>query len=302
MPTELSRKGVTLGNVALILVERGKLDEAEQMVRTAFGYFQQAYDKDPEQPERQDELYIAHWNLADIHIRQGHHAQAHDDVERIIEVFPQRMQAYVEGISLLSRCAELVGRDTAGAETAQQYRQRAGQLLQQSQKATTGPPDMANDLAWQLANWPNASLRDPSRAVRLAERIVQLSPQKADYWTTLGAAQYRSGQWRAAVTSLEKSVQLRNGGQAHDWLLLAMAHWRLEEEQKAREWYEKAAKGTEEDATDDEELSRLKKEAMSLLRSTEQASDEKHPDARASDIHDNLNGWGIASRSAQPTV
>ena len=116
---------------------------------------------------------------------------------------------------------------------------------------------------------------------------MQLSPQKADYWTTLGAAQYRQGQWRAAVTSLQKSVELSGGGQVRDWLFLAMTHWRLEEKQEARQWYDKAAKWTEDNQSGDEELDRLRNEVADLLDAADEARYDEHSDARVSGISHN---------------
>jgi len=42
-----------------------------------------------------------------------------------------------------------------------------------------------NSLAWLLATSPDAKRLDPDRAVRLAEKAVQLAPKAGNYWRTL---------------------------------------------------------------------------------------------------------------------
>ena len=46
-------------------------------------------------------------------------------------------------------------------------------------------------------------------------------------------------------------MDLRNGGDSFDWFFLAMAHWRLGEKDKAREWYERAVQWMDKNQPDD---------------------------------------------------
>ena len=89
---------------------------------------------------------------------------------------------------------------------------------------------------WQLicllANCPDEALRDPPRAVALAKRV--LPPSAGHYWRYLALAQYRSQQWQDAADSIQQAMDLREGGDAFDWLLLAMAQWQLGQKEKAR--------------------------------------------------------------------
>jgi Flp pilus assembly protein TadD len=122
-----------------------------------------------------------------------------------------------------------------------------------------------NDLAWLLATCPQERLRDPKRAVELARKAVELEPKEGGYWNTLGAAQYRAGSWKGAVEALEKSMALSKGGDAIDWFLLAMAHWRLDRKDEARKWCERAVKWMEKNAAQNEELRRFRGEAEQVL-------------------------------------
>src|SRR5262249_24166870 len=50
----------------------------------------------------------------------------------------------------------------------------------------------------------------------------------------------RAGDWKAAVAALDKSVELRQGGDAMDRLFLAMAHRKLGDPDEARKAYDLA--------------------------------------------------------------
>ena len=39
--------------------------------------------------------------------------------------------------------------------------------------------------------------------MRLAKEAVELKPEEGTFWNTLGAAQYRAGDWKAAIAALE---------------------------------------------------------------------------------------------------
>jgi WD40 repeat protein/serine/threonine protein kinase/tetratricopeptide (TPR) repeat protein len=122
-----------------------------------------------------------------------------------------------------------------------------------------------NQLAWLLATCPEAKFRDAKRAVELAKRAVELKRQEGNYWNTLGVAHYRAGSWKEAVAILEKSMELRKGGDGFDWFFLAMAHWKLGEKDKAREWYDRAVQWMDKNQPTNDELRRFRTEASELL-------------------------------------
>ena len=129
-----------------------------------------------------------------------------------------------------------------------------------------------NHLAWLLATYPDAKLRDPQQAVKLASKAVQLAPKEGGYWNTLGVAHYRADDWKAAVAALNKSVE-RKGGDASAWLFLAMAHHKLGNHDEGRkrydqavEWMNKNKAALEKDRTKAEELRRFHREAEEVLQ------------------------------------
>src|SRR5262249_24155019 len=106
--------------------------------------------------------------------------------------------------------------------------------LQDPKDATT-----LNNLAWLLATCPDSTLHDSKRAVELATKTVDLEPT-GNNWNTLGVAQYRAGNWAAAIEGLNKSMELRQGGDALDWFVLAMAEQQRANNDQARELFDKA--------------------------------------------------------------
>jgi serine/threonine protein kinase/Flp pilus assembly protein TadD len=120
-------------------------------------------------------------------------------------------------------------------------------------------------LAWVLAIRPDSHQRYPGVALDLAQQAVDLAPQDGDVQQTLGIAQYRASNFQAAVQALDKAVELRCLRDVVSWLFLAMAHWRLGEKDKAREWYDRAAQWMDKNKPKDDELRPFRTEAAELL-------------------------------------
>jgi serine/threonine protein kinase len=97
-----------------------------------------------------------------------------------------------------------------------------------------------NELAHLLSTSPVDRCRDTAKAVQWARRAVELKPQEARFWSTLGAAHYRAEDWGAAVAALEKARKMHTGGVSYFGFYLAMAQWRLGHKTEARQLYEQA--------------------------------------------------------------
>ena len=123
-------------------------------------------------------------------------------------------------------------------------------------------------MAWFLATCPVPRLRDPARAVELARRAVEKAPGERSFRNTLGVALSRSGDWRAAIEALEKSMQLGHGGDPFDWFFLAMAHWQLGDRDQAGTWYDRAVEWMDKNRSSDHELKHFRAEAATLLGRT----------------------------------
>jgi serine/threonine protein kinase/Tfp pilus assembly protein PilF len=128
------------------------------------------------------------------------------------------------------------------------------------------PGHNENSLAWFLVNCPDPSFRDPKRALELARKSVNRAPQQADCWNTLGGAYFRAGDAAQAVGALQRAVDLRQGGDAMDWMLMAASRWALGQATAARDarakataWLEKNPRGRT------EEVVRLQKEVEEIM-------------------------------------
>ena len=99
----------------------------------------------------------------------------------------------------------------------------------------------------------------------MAQEGIELQPKTGDVWNTAGVARYQAGDHQGAVAALQKSVELRSGGSAHDFFFLAMAHHQLGNKTEARTWYDKAVAWMDKNAPKDEELKRFRAEATELL-------------------------------------
>jgi serine/threonine protein kinase/Tfp pilus assembly protein PilF len=122
-----------------------------------------------------------------------------------------------------------------------------------------------NNLAWFLATCPDKRFRNPGQALALAKGVVEQAPQVGIAWNTLGVAYYRNGDWRAAVSALTKSMELRKGGDGLDWFFLAMAHWQLGERDSALKTYHRAVEWMTRASRSDDELCRFRDEAAEVL-------------------------------------
>jgi len=122
-----------------------------------------------------------------------------------------------------------------------------------------------NGLAWLFAAVPGRSPEQARKAMALAERAVELDPDNGNIWSTLALARYRVGDWPGASSAIERSMRLRGGGHANDWVILAMIRWRQGNRTEARRWYDQASTQNKRQGRSDDDLRRLRDEASALL-------------------------------------
>jgi WD40 repeat protein/serine/threonine protein kinase/Tfp pilus assembly protein PilF len=222
----------TLIELGSFLGKVGRHQEAQKAFRAALTYQVQmaGLPNDPFKNERA----MTHYLLGRSLVRTDSLPQAAEQFHRVVELRP----AYDP-------------RSTASWEGA-------------------GNPDVLNALAWFFATCPAQQLREPALAVKLASKAVKYSEhtgaaENCNHWNTLGVAQYRAGDFRIAIASLEKAIALAKEGTSFDWFFLAMAHWQLGEKDRARELHVKAVDWMDKHKSGDEELCRLREESAALL-------------------------------------
>jgi tetratricopeptide (TPR) repeat protein len=119
-----------------------------------------------------------------------------------------------------------------------------------SHKTTTSGPQ--REIAWFLATCGDAAIRNADQALALAHQTLQqadeagvlATPLGAKFWSTLGVAQYRSGDWQAAITSFDRAYRLEQLEQhiVPYGFFVAMSHWQLGDKDEARNWYNRTTR------------------------------------------------------------
>ena len=168
--------------------------------------------------------------------------------ERLAAEYPDVVdyrQSLADALSQLGRTLALAGREREAAT----YYERS---LALARKLVDEHPDsrdhkhvlarMAHVTAELLAIARDPEVRDAARAVTLARMSVEILPGEMDavFWKVLGTAEYKAGNWDAALRAVEKDAELRGGGgYAYPWLIRALAHARRGEMKEARAWFAK---------------------------------------------------------------
>jgi tetratricopeptide (TPR) repeat protein len=71
------------------------------------------------------------------------------------------------------------------------------------------PPEILNNLAWQLATCPDSKVRDGTRAVRLAQRACELTHYRKTIMVgTLAAAYAEAGRFDEAIATAQRACDL----------------------------------------------------------------------------------------------
>lgn len=197
-----------------------------------------------------DDLNHSYWKLAAARQADGRMAEAEQTFTRAIELNPD-----AEGVWFM-RGAFLA---------SQQQVEKAAHDYATSLELNPKSADTYNSLAWLLATCADAKLRDPVRSVELARKSVELAPARGEFWNTLGVAQYRAGDWKGAIKTLTKSMELRNQGDSSEYFFLALSHEKLGENATARKWYDKGVQWLEKNQPQNDEFKRFRNEAEELL-------------------------------------
>jgi tetratricopeptide (TPR) repeat protein len=266
-------------NLTRLLAETGRPEAAAPLGRRAVDLYAKVIAALPDEVGRQPLVTRVARLLAGVLKNSGRPAEIAKGYRRALELAEKRaaqspaqvgfrfLTAYWH--SALGSVFTSTGR---GAEAANAYRQAAADYRAALERNQKHVPAL-NDYAWLLATCPEVTLRDGRRAVALAKQAVGLAPRAGYLWNTLGLAHYQAGDWSAAITALEKSLELDAGipewwarRAAYSTFFLAMAHWHLRDHKESRRWYDRAVAWMEKHEPKDEELRRFRAEAAALLK------------------------------------
>jgi tetratricopeptide (TPR) repeat protein len=257
------KKGATL------VAQNPRAAEAE--LRLALRNWQELTAAAPLQPEYRHNLAVTHHNLGAAFAQRGKSAEAIESYRQAVLQYDRLSadaptydrhradrQKAQQSLTALSTASTLLRNlpfldETAAAQKARaledagrwreaadshrssvvQHQQRQAEFSDQTVYRALLAMKL-NRLAWFLANCPDQQVRDPQGAVEAAQKTLEVAPEEGAYWNTLGAAHFRAGNWKECTAALEKSMQLRRGGDAMDWLFLAMASHKLGKDEEAR--------------------------------------------------------------------
>jgi tetratricopeptide (TPR) repeat protein len=201
-------------NLGELLAQQGSMDEAVV-------HFQKAIQIQPDFAE-------AHYNFGNVLVQQGQWDGAIAEFKKTLETQPDFAEAHNNlGNILLER---------GQVEVAMNHFQMALQLqpdfaeahynlgkallengrvqealahCQKSLKLQPDNPDALSLLAWVLATWPEASVRNGAQAVKLAEQANELSGgRNLLVLRALAAAYAEAGQYAEAITTARRAGQL----------------------------------------------------------------------------------------------
>ena len=219
-----------------------RLEEAERHLREAIGFFQRLSGVYPVDARVPVQLGIWHHDLAEVLTAMGRLKEAEEAHQQSLAAWESSVTAATATFSrgkglAYYRLGELLHATGRTDEARQQFDQ-AQAIMEDLARRRPNEADCHWQLICLLANCPDEELRDPARAVALAQRV--LPPSAGHYWRYLALAQYRSQQWQDAANSIQQAMDLRQGGDAFDWLLLAMSQWQLGQKDAAFEKYSQA--------------------------------------------------------------
>ncbi|HUG92264.1 MAG TPA: protein kinase [Planctomycetaceae bacterium] len=136
-------------------------------------------------------------------------------------------------------------------------------------KKLDADPDHRHALGWLLVYCRDPAVGDPARAIELAGRLTDELPHNGRYWTLLGAARYRAGEWAASRAALEKAADCSPHADCFTQLFLAMACSRCGDAEAARSAWQRATETFEQERPGHRLLIRLREEARECLEPAE---------------------------------
>jgi tetratricopeptide (TPR) repeat protein len=167
-------------NLGNALLQTGLVDEA-------IVHLQEALEIDP--------TYVpAQSNLGSALLQKGRVEESFDHLQRALEIDPDYIAAHFNLANTLLQMG------------------RVDEAISHLQKVlTTDPndPEAQKNMAWVLATWPEARIRDGTKAVELAERANQLTESRNPIiGATLAAAYAETGRFPDAIRTAEAALQL----------------------------------------------------------------------------------------------
>jgi tetratricopeptide (TPR) repeat protein len=178
-----------------------------------------------------------------------HRLAFHPDGYRVLATTPTEVQVWDgrpptpelqterEAVGLLDNLfakpllkAEVLARVRGSQSIADEVRQQALALAE----SYRDDPDRFNQASWQIICQPTAPQDKYVVALGHAQTACRLDPENGNYLNTMGAGQYRLGNYQDALATLTQADQLRKGTSPFDASFLAMILARLGRKDEAQ--------------------------------------------------------------------
>jgi tetratricopeptide (TPR) repeat protein len=262
-----------------MLRRKQEYPEARRLLEQAVSRELAVLKENPQNEESRTFLRKHYLNLAFTLLPMNEYEESVGAAREFLKVSPKGPAEYITAASVVVQCLSGKEREAANipeaerwallaswSEIASEYIQRAidTQLLK-CEKLPSFDLLSCNNVAWYLVTHPSLRFGKTRASVELAKMATQHRPGSGIFWNTLGIAHYRGGEWKESIQALEKSIELRSGGDSNDFFFLAMAHWQLGDRERAQQWYKRAVRWMEKNPSDDPDLRRFRAEAIALL-------------------------------------
>ncbi|AMV41041.1 protein kinase domain-containing protein [Planctomyces sp. SH-PL62] len=234
-------------NLATFLHNSGRYQEAEPLYLRAIEFLQLPSTEYPE-PRRRKVLAVAHMNLGRMRSATDRLEDGLADLRRsesLLESLVEEFPDIIEYPSLLAVCCRLLGYaliDAGQHQEASRIGRRGVELVErlvEHHPSVPGDRREMVDLLCMIADvescLPKESSSDPERALEIVSRAMTLGGDGVDA-RSQAWARYRAGDFRGCLKALEGKPTYPADGDFFG----AMAHWRLGDEAKAREVFERA--------------------------------------------------------------
>jgi tetratricopeptide (TPR) repeat protein len=295
---------------AVVKIEKGDRD-AETLLQEAIAAWEEILPQATNEEYRKDAVFrlgLAHLRLGGLQQQLGKRAAAEATLKKGVDYWqkavarePERplpkhnlqvargMLAGLSEQALLEEIDKLYETQQYGA-AADRWRQGIKELEEQVRAGTDrelAERCLAHRLhrfAWFLAHCPDDRIRDTKAAIEHARRATRLQADVGDYWHTLAMVEYRNGDWRESLESLEKAKAKMGEINAESWLLTALIRFQLKQLKEAHAALRKADAAIEElrrtaegDATLRIQLEQRRPTLELLRREAEQLRKENDP-------------------------
>jgi serine/threonine protein kinase/tetratricopeptide (TPR) repeat protein len=249
---------------ALMQEDAGRPQEADKALRQAITAVETMCAAFPTYAWAPARLACIHNHIGQGHQTNGRVSEAEAAYRTALTVAEKAVRAGLPQKELRCRLADSCLNLGLLLMMSERHKEGTG-VLRKPLEPELSSADACNYVAWQLATDTTLKLRPPEIAVEFARKAVELAPEDGNFWSTLGVAHVRAGKWQESLSALQKSKELRKGGNSVDGFFLAMAHWHLGDKDEARKWYSQGVQWLEKHEPRNDELRRFRAEAAELL-------------------------------------